>query len=47
MLPLTLKQALSIAHQHADAGRLADAEGLCRRILQDHRDNPDALHLLA
>jgi tetratricopeptide (TPR) repeat protein len=46
MPPISVEQVLFIARQHADAGRFADAEGLCRRVLADQRDDCDALDLL-
>jgi len=36
----------TLALQHHQAGHLADAEALYRRILAAHRDHPAALHLL-
>jgi tetratricopeptide (TPR) repeat protein len=46
MLPISVEQVLFIARQHADAGRFADAEGLCRRVLGDRPDCDEAVHLL-
>jgi len=46
MLPISIEQALCIARQHLEAQRLADAEGLCRRVLREKPDCVDALHLL-
>lgn len=42
----TISEALSIALQHHQAGRLQEAEALYRQILQVQPDHPDALHLL-
>jgi tetratricopeptide (TPR) repeat protein len=46
MPPITVEQMTCIARQHSEHGRLAEAEGLCRRILRDRPDSSDALHLL-
>jgi tetratricopeptide (TPR) repeat protein len=46
MLPITIEQALCIARQHWDCGRLSDAEGLYRRILREQPEHGDVLHLL-
>ncbi len=43
---LTLQQALEIAVQHHNAGRLPEAEGIYQQILQTVPDQPDTLHLL-
>jgi len=43
---MTIQQALEIAVQHHQAGRLADAEALYRQILAVEPNNADALHLL-
>lgn len=43
---MTLPQALALAMQHHQAGRLADAEGLYRQILTVDPRHGDALHLL-
>jgi protein O-GlcNAc transferase len=43
---LTVQQALEIALQHQNAGRLAEAESLYRRILVIDGNNANALHLL-
>lgn len=42
----TVPEALAIAVQHHRAGRLAEAEGIYRRILDAEPGNADALHLL-
>ncbi len=44
--PLTIPQRLTLARQHHQAGRLAEAEALYRGILYEAPRNPDALHLL-
>lgn len=46
MLPLSLEQLMHIARQHADAGRTAEAEGLCRQVLKGLPDSCEALALL-
>jgi predicted O-linked N-acetylglucosamine transferase (SPINDLY family) len=43
---MTLDQVLQLALEHHRAGRLADAEPIYRRVLAQHPDHPDALHLL-
>jgi protein O-GlcNAc transferase len=43
---MTIPQALQIAVQHHQAGRLADAEALCRQILAAQPNHAGALHLL-
>ena len=43
---VTLQQALDLAVQHHQAGRLREAEGIYRRILEGEPNNPHALHLL-
>ena len=43
---LTMQQALDLAVQHHQAGRLREAEGIYRRILESDPNNPHALHLL-
>ena len=45
-LSLPLNQALALAEQHLQAGRLPAAEGLCRDILRARPDWAPALHLL-
>ena len=42
----TIPDALNLALQHHQAGRLPEAEALYRKILQIQPDHPDALHLL-
>src|SRR3989338_4490231 len=42
----TLPNALAIALQHQQAGRLSEAEALYRQILQIQPNHPGALHLL-
>lgn len=43
---MPIPQVIALAEQHRDAGRLAEAENLCRQILQAQPRNPGALHLL-
>jgi tetratricopeptide (TPR) repeat protein len=43
---VSLQQALDLAVQHHQAGRLRDAEKIYRQILASDPDNPHALHLL-
>ncbi len=43
---MTIDQALQIALEHHQAGRLADAEGIYRQILTQSPDHAEALHLL-
>jgi len=43
---MTIEQALALALQHHQAGRLAEAEALYRQILAAEPRNADALHLL-
>ena len=43
---MTLDQTMQLAHDHHNAGRLADAEALYRQVLAIHPDHPPALHLL-
>ena len=47
MPQMTLQQALELAAQHLQAGRLRESEALARQVLAHHSDHPDALHLLA
>lgn len=42
----TVEQALELATQHHNAGRLSQAEDIYRQVLQVQPDNIDALHLL-
>jgi len=46
MPPVTVPQALELALQHHQAGRLAEADALYRQILAVQPNHPDALHLL-
>jgi len=43
---LTIDQAFTLAVQHHQSGRLADAESIYRQILSIAPDHPDAMHLL-
>ena len=43
---MTIPQALQLAVQHHQAGRLAEAELLYRQILAAQPNHADALHLL-
>ena len=47
MPEMTLQQALELAAQHYQEGRIRDSESLLRQILAQKADQPDALHLLA
>ena len=42
----TIQQALSLAVQHHNAGRLSEAEGIYQQILQIDPNQPVVLHLL-
>ncbi len=42
----TISEALAIAFQHHQAGRLQAAEQICRQILTVEPNQPDAIHLL-
>ncbi|HEX4793340.1 MAG TPA: tetratricopeptide repeat protein [Humisphaera sp.] len=42
--PLTLQQAVDLANQHSDAGRLSEAESLYRQILGHDPNHSTALH---
>ena len=44
---LSTQQAMLIAVQHYQAGRLPQAESNCRQVLAVESTNPDAFHLLA
>lgn len=46
MSTLTVHDALALAVQHHQNGRLVEAGGIYRQVLQVQPDNPDALHLL-
>ena len=43
---LTIRQAMDMAVQHLNAGNLAEAETICRQVLQADAAQPVALHLL-
>ena len=43
--PGGFEQALAEATRHHEAGRLGEAEALCRRLLEVRRDEPEVLHL--
>lgn len=43
---LTLQQALQLAWQHYEGGRIEQAAGLCQQVLQSMPRQADALHLL-
>ena len=43
---MTIQQAMQLAIQNHQAGRLAEAEKICRQVLSRQPGNPDALHLL-
>ena len=43
---LSLQQAIDLAVQHHNAGRLSEAESLYQQILQSNPSQPVALHLL-
>jgi Flp pilus assembly protein TadD/SAM-dependent methyltransferase len=42
----TVAEALTLAFEHHQAGRLGDAEAVCAKIRALHPHHPDALHLL-
>src|ERR1700683_5017753 len=42
---MTLQQALDLAIQHHQAGRLREADTIYRKILEADPNNPHALHL--
>src|SRR5690242_220265 len=46
MSAVTVPQALQIAVEHHRAGRLAEAEGIYRQILQVDPNNVNAVHFL-
>jgi predicted O-linked N-acetylglucosamine transferase (SPINDLY family) len=46
MRPVIIARALEIAFRHYQAGEPAEAETICRQILIEHPEHPDALHLL-
>jgi Flp pilus assembly protein TadD len=43
---LTIEEAFSAALRHGRAGRLQEAEGLCRQVLAAAPEHAGALHLL-
>lgn len=43
---MTLEQAIESAAREIEAGRLEQGEAICRQILSQYHDVPDALHLL-
>ena len=43
---LTIQQALTLAVQHHNAGRLSEAENIYQQILQNDPNQPMASHLL-
>ena len=43
---MTLRDVIALAEQKREAGRLGEAENLCRQILQSFPQNAPALHLL-
>lgn len=43
---VTIEEALSVAVQHHQSGRLAEAEAIYRQVLDIQPDNADALHLV-
>ncbi|SRR5579883_1642970 len=43
---MTVREVVALAERLRDAGRLAEAEGLCRQVLQSFPKNAPALHLL-
>lgn len=45
-MQMSVQQALGLAQQHHQAGRLAEAESLYRQLLQALPHQPDLLHLL-
>ncbi len=46
MLPVSYEQAIFIARQHLESGRISQAEDLCRRLLLEQPKRADAVHLL-
>ena len=42
----TIQQAIDLAVQHHEAGRLSEAESIYQQILQNDPNHPVALHLL-
>ena len=45
-MSMSIPQTLGLAVQHHRAGRLAEAEAICRQILQQDPNHPEALNLL-
>src|SRR5437868_619191 len=45
-MPLTTQQTFALAVQHHQLGRLREAEALCRQILAEDPDHPQAHHNL-
>src|SRR5439155_7019849 len=45
-VPQALAQALALAVEHHEAGRLGQAEAIYRQVLAQNPNQPDALHLL-
>src|SRR5262245_56421825 len=46
MPQVTIQQAIELAKQHHQAGKLPEAEGIYRQILASQPDHAEALHLL-
>lgn len=46
MQPMSVPQAVAVGHEHFRAGRLAEAAGVFRQVLQVAPDEPGALHYL-
>lgn len=46
MSQISIPDALKMASGHRQAGRLAEAEAICRNLLQQAPDQPDVLHML-
>lgn len=46
MQPFGVEQLMHIARQHYDAGRLPEAEGLCRQVLKDRPKHAEASRML-
>ena len=46
MVNATIEQAMRIAVQHQQAGKLAEAESVCRQVLAYQPNHPDAQNLL-
>lgn len=46
MSPFSSERLVHIARQHADAGRVSEAEGLCRQALKQQPDSGEAFALL-